>query len=261
MSAGTRVTKFGSFGKGLLTQLQQVFLVLNADSQQIFTSRGTSDYAYLINIGDGGGSTSGVMVGRAAQKTYVMNITVNRPTGYGASGDSNDSIFKTSYNNYAVNDANFIMRGYNTTLYGRSPGVGGHMYCASFTNDIRSGATWTTSIPLQVMCDNGGIVSATMYAADFVVRRQGATDPTEEGGIRIRNLTGTGNLGNELDCAIAVQAQTSAGTGFTRLINAQGTNTLKETSSKVTLAAVYCAGAIAYVRVTTGAITVEANEA
>lgn len=256
MSANTRVTRVGAFGRGTLSQMDQAYLVMNPDTQQLFKARGTADFTYLLNIGDGGGSTSGVMVGRAAQKTYVLNITVNRPTGYGATGDSNDSIFKTSYNNYAVNDSNFIMRGYNTTLFGRSPGVGGQMTCAAFTNDIRSGSTWATSIPLQVMADDGGAVTALQYVADFQIRRQGAVTPTEEGGIRIRNLA----AGNQVANAIKITGLDSSIKGFARIIDARGTNTLLETSGKVTLAAVVIGGTDYFVRASSSAVTVEANE-
>jgi hypothetical protein len=248
--------KEGAFDADVRRALLRGFLQVNPATQQIFNARGVADFTYLINIGDGGGASSGVMVGRAAQKTYVFNITVNRPTGYGATGDSNDSIFKTSYNNYAVNDANFIMRGYNTTLFGRSPGVGGQMTCAAFTNDIRSGSTWATSIPLQVMADDGGAVTDVQYVADFQIRRQGAVAPTEEGGIRIRNLS----AGNQVPNAIKVTGLDAAIKGFERIIDARGANTLKETSGKVTLAAVVVGGTDYFIRASNAAVTVEVNE-
>ena len=74
-------------------------------------------YSYLNNWNDGGGSTSGAMGSSgAAKKCYFINISLSRPTTAAVTGDSNDSIIKASYRNYAVNDSNFIMRSINTAL-------------------------------------------------------------------------------------------------------------------------------------------------
>lgn len=220
-------------------------------------TRPTGAQVNLFQISDNGGISSGVQTGGANQKTYDFTIAVNRPSTSPASGDSNDSMIKGSYNNYATNDSNFIIRGINMTVFGRQ-GVAGEFNCASFTNDIRSGQTATTSVAMYAMSDQGGIVSGVNYAADFVMRRQGATVPTEEGGIRIRNLA----AGNQVDSAIRVNGEDNSIVAFAHFADCSANQfTLKQTSSKVTLFKINIGGTVYYVRSSSSAVTVENSEA
>jgi hypothetical protein len=219
-------------------------------------TRPTGAQVNLFQIVDGGGIASGVQTGGANQKTYDFTISVNRPATSPATGDSNDSMIKGSYNTYATNDSNFIIRGINMTVFGRQ-GVAGEFNCASFTNDVRSGQTATISIGLSAMSDQGGIISGVNYAADFVMRRQGATVPTEEGGIRIRSLA----AGNQIDTAIRVNGEDSSIVGFAHFADCSANQfTLKQTSGKVTLFKINIAGTVYYVRASTSAVSVEVNE-
>jgi hypothetical protein len=215
-------------------------------------------YSYIWNWSDAGSSAGALNDTGAARKAYALNIALNRSTAYPKTGDSNDAIIKATYNNYAVNDANFIIRGINMTVFGRSPGVFGIANCASFTNDIRSGCTIATSIALSAMSDDGGIVTGVNYAADFIVRRQGADAPTEEGAVRIRTLAAC----NQLPCAIRVNSEDTSIVGFARLIDVSANQyTLKQISGKVTLFKINIGGTAYYVRASTSAVTVEGTEA
>lgn len=91
------------------------------------TARPTSDYAYFHEI-----DVDEYMTGGAAQKTYMLGISGERPSGSAATGDSNDAIIKASYSNYAACDSNFIIRAMNTSVTNRSGGTLGIIEGCSF---------------------------------------------------------------------------------------------------------------------------------
>jgi hypothetical protein len=163
------------------------FIDSSGSVQTSFGPRPSGAFANLVNFTDNGGSTSGVMTGGAAQKTYVLNIAVNRPTGSGATGDSNDAGIKVSYNNYAVNDANFIIRGVNVGITARSPGVLGILESANFGAQQKSGSTAATVRGLTVHPENYGSVTGEIGGIDVMFHNEGAS-ATLEYGIRIRNV-------------------------------------------------------------------------
>jgi hypothetical protein len=194
----------------------QPFIASNAEINWSPT-RSTADYSYLFKIDDGGGSTSGQMTGGAAQKTYALGILVNRPTGAVATGDSNDAIIRGSYNNYALNDANFLVRGINTIVSNRSPGTLGMIdNLLSVAN--RSGATSPITRGLYVGVENYGTV-ANQFGGIWVDLRNEAAVATLEYGVKVINTNNS--LATAVDSAFLV-ADTGANVGFNVGLNLAG---------------------------------------
>jgi hypothetical protein len=189
--------------------------------------------------------------------SFGLGVTGDR-TVAGVGTDLNDAYIRATGSNYALNTVNHIYRGVNVSIVNRSGGRVGELDGATFTADTRSGSTTTTIIGLIGQADVGDCQSgSTVLAADFTLRRQAATTPTTEAGIRIRNRS----LGNQASCAIKVAGEDGTIVGFTRLIDASGTQkVLKVTSGKVTLAAIDISGTTYYVRASNAAVSVEANE-
>jgi hypothetical protein len=145
-------------------------------------------FAYLIKISDNGGSSSGVMTGGAAEKTYVLEIDVNRPVGSVATGDSNDALLKMVYNNYAANDANFVIRGINTVVNNRAGGTVGNLFGGLISTSNKSGAAepaynWGLSVDVQNLGTGAG---TELIGLDVALDNEGSS-ATTEAGIRIRN--------------------------------------------------------------------------
>lgn len=153
----------------------------------LIPTRPTGDYAYLINLNDGGGSGSGAMTGGAAQKTYAFNVAVNRPLASAASGDSNDSVVKLSYNNYAANDSNFIIRGLNSGINNRDGGELGILEGGSIGSQNKSGGIAPTLRGLTVTPENYGTVATEFGGIDIVLKNE-ANAATLTYGMRIRNI-------------------------------------------------------------------------
>lgn len=172
--------------------------------------RGTAAFAYGFKLDDGGGTGSGSMTGGAAQKTYAMAVTVNRPLASPASGDSNDAIFRGTYSNYAANDANFIMRGINTVVNNRDTGTLGILEGGLISSSNKSGTTTQTNRGLTVKSDNFGSTVAEMGGVDVEVQNEGAV-ATLEYGIRVRNTNNS--LATALDFGVLL-ADSGANTGY-----------------------------------------------
>lgn len=183
------------------------------------SARPNTAYAYLLGFDDAGGSASGLMTGGAAQKTYAFSISVNRPSASAATGDSNDSVFKGSYNNYAVNDSNFIIRGLNIGINGRSPGVAGMLEAGLFGAQNKSGSTLTTLRGLTVHPENYGSVSGEMGGIDVVFHNEAAA-ATLQYGIRIRN-NDQSNIA-AVAAALLIPANAGNTTGFTYGVDLNG---------------------------------------
>ncbi|MBT6045660.1 MAG: hypothetical protein HOG49_02455, partial [Candidatus Scalindua sp.] len=99
---------------GTIRNLTATGNLQGATASIVATVRPTSDYAYFVEI-----DCDEYMTGGVSQKTYMLGISGERPVGSAATLDSNDAIIKGSYSNYAVNDANFIIRGINTSVTNR----------------------------------------------------------------------------------------------------------------------------------------------
>jgi hypothetical protein len=189
------------------------------------TRTSTDDYVYISKI------SGDVHTGGAAQKTYALGITTNRPVGSAATGDSNDALIRGSFNNYAANDANFIMRGINMSVNNRSGGTLGFLDNA-LGNQNKTGGTVGTITGLTVTPENYGTVSDLFGGVDVVMKNEGAV-ATSEFGVRVRNLNNS--LGTAVDSAFLV-SDTGANIGFTNGLNLNGatvTNDLKLHSGDV----------------------------
>lgn len=186
-------------------------------------------YSYLNNWNDAGGSTSGAMGSSgAAKKCYFVNINVNRPTTAAVTGDSNDSILKMSYRNYAVNDSNFIMRSINTSLNngasdGSVPGTVGILEGFSLGVKNSSGSTAPTI--------RGGTIRAENYgtnATEFGVLDLNSSDEvgaaTTRYVLRLRNT----DASSVAAMGSALLISNTSTNGFTYGIDMNGSSCLHD---------------------------------
>lgn len=123
--------------------------------------------------------------GTAATKSYVAYIRGDRGSAYAATGDSNDALLRIDGNNWAANDANFILRGINASLNNRSGGTMGIMEHALGIQG-KSGGTIPTMKGLSVTNENYG-TCATEFGGLSVVLRNEAAVATLEYGIKLSN--------------------------------------------------------------------------
>ena len=173
------------------------------------STRPTPDYAYMFFM-DG----DEFMTGGAAQKTYLLNLSCTRPVGSAATGDSNDSIIKASYSNYAACDTNFIMRSINTSATNRSGGTLGILEGCSL--GVKNQGTAPTIRGVTIRAEN-----YSTNATEFGVLDVNCSDEVGAGtlryGTRIRNTdaSGVAAMGH------ALLISSSATNGFTNAITVQ----------------------------------------
>lgn len=175
--------------------------------------RSTSAYAYGFDIkGESGFFTSG-----AATKSYLLNVTGDRPSGSAATGDSNDALFKCSGNNYAANDDNFIFRGINAAIANRS---GGHLGRIehSLGTQAKSGGTVHNVVGLTITAENYGTVVDSFGGLDVLLKNEAAVATTEYG-IRIRNENNS--IAGPVAAGILL-TDTGANTGWTDALDFSG---------------------------------------
>jgi hypothetical protein len=222
------VVNFPTAGTTFTTGVQLNWVLNNRDDStpyytfngewHVQPQRSTAAYGYLFKIDDHGGASSGAMTGGVAQKTYAISALVNRPTTAVATGDSNDAIFRGTYNNYAGNDANFVLRGVNTVVTNRSPGTLGWLdNLISVSN--RSGATAPYVNGLTVNAENFG-TNATQHSGVDVSVKNEAAKATLEFGVRVRNLNNS--IAGPSDAAFLVGEPTLVNTGWNFILDANG---------------------------------------
>lgn len=176
-------------------------------------SRSSGSYGYGLNFdADGVFGLAG-----AALKSYVVQITGDRESDFPVTGDSNDAILKLSGNNYAANDANFILRGINAAINNRSGGTLGRLD-HSFGTQNKSGGTCPIVLAGTFVAENYGTVADLFGGIDILLKNEG-TVATKEFGLRIRNENNS--VANAVGTAIEF-SDTGANTGFDRLFDATG---------------------------------------
>lgn len=162
-------------------------------------------------------------VGGVSVKTYALSIDLEKPLADASTLDSNDACLKLTANNYAANDANFILRGINSGINNRSGGVLGIM-----DNNIgcqaKSGGTVSTISALTVHAENYGTVSSSFGGLHVVLTNEGAV-ATEEYGIKIENTNNS--LATAVTSAVKV-ADTGANIGFTTGLDLNGATLVNE---------------------------------
>ena len=153
--------------------------------------------------------------GGAAQKSYLLMVTGDRDSAYAATGDSNDAYIRVSGNNYAANDANFILRGINIGVNNRSGGTLGIME-NSIGVQGKSGGTVPTIRGLTITMENYG-TNATESGGLDVISRNEANTATTSYILRLRNDDQSAQPA--VQSAIVISSHASSG-GFTQLIDA-----------------------------------------
>jgi len=206
-TAGTVPARSTTFSMALNNQDHDYPFLSSPGEVHLSPTRSTNSYAYLFSVRD---SAAGVMTGGANQKTYAVGILVSRPSTAIASGDSNDALLRGTYNNYAKNDSNFIIRGVNTTVSNRSPGTLGILEGGLISSANRSGSTAPTVRGLSVGVENYGTVSDEFSGVDIDLRNEGAK-ATLEYGLRVRNTNNSTT--SAADSAIQIR-NAGTNTGF-----------------------------------------------
>lgn len=168
----------------------------------IVPARDTGDYIYLFNVADGGGVSAGAMTGGAAQKTYVFNADVNRPSGSGATGDSNDALYKGIYRNWAANDSDFVTRGINMSVRNESGGTVGLLEAGTLGANNKQGSTATSVQALDITAENYGTVSTNFNGLAIHLKNEGIK-ATNEYGLIISNENNS--IVSAMDAAIKIQ--------------------------------------------------------
>lgn len=186
-----------------------------AGENVVFTPTRTTDaYDYGVQIQ----GASVFFTGGASQKSYLLELEGNRPVGSAATGDSNDALIRATANNYAVNDANFILRGVNVGVTNRGGGVLG-ILDNSLSTANRVGGTVTSQYALSVRSENYGTVSDLFGGIDVNLTNEAAVATTEFG-IRIRNTNNS--ITGPVTSAIAI-TKSGVNTGFTYALDSLGT--------------------------------------
>lgn len=186
----------------------------------IYPSRSTGDYGYYLNLTDGsssGDNTKGGMTGTTAQKSYAINIGVGRPVTSVATGDSNDSVIKGSYNNHAANDANFIIRALNMTVNNRTGGELGILEAGNLGSQNRSGGTAPTIRGLTITPENYGTCGTEFGGLDLVLKNE-ANTATLTYGARIRNADASAQAA--IQSALLINS--TATNGFNNALTIEG---------------------------------------
>ena len=187
-------------------------VVLGA-SNGLTLNRSAGSYGYGINLdGDACFNVAG-----AAQKSYVMQISADRDSAYVVTGDSNDAILKITGNNYAANDANFILRGLNASINNRSGGELGRLEHSVGTQN-KSGGTSPIVMGLSVTAENYGTMADLFGGIDVLLKNEGAV-ATLEFGVRIRNENNS--VADAIGAGLLF-SDTGANTGFDYLIDGNG---------------------------------------
>jgi hypothetical protein len=189
-------------------------LAKDPDNDNVITlTRSTSSYGYGIKYdADGVFTSTG-----SAKKSYVMQITADRESAYAVTGDSNDAILKISGNNYAANDANFILRGLNCAINQRSGGTLGRIEHSLGTQN-KSGGTAPTILGLTVVAENYGTCADLFGGIDILLKNEGSV-ATKEFALRLRNENNS--VADAVGSAIEV-SDTGANTGWDNIIDASG---------------------------------------
>jgi hypothetical protein len=184
------------------------------------------DYGYGVAI-DG----TSWFRGGAAQKSYLLYVSGNRGTDYAATGDSNDAYIRVSGNNYAANDANFILRGLNIGVNNRSGGTMGTLENL-ISIQGKSGGTIPTMRGCTIVMENYGTCATEAGGLDVVSRNE-ANAATLSYGVRIRNDDRSSQ--SAVQSAINIDSHASSG-GFGVLIDASAAElTEYDTGTQVVL--------------------------
>lgn len=168
-------------------------------------------YVYGVQV-DG----TKILRGTAASKSYVMQISADRESGYAATGDSNDALLKIQGSNYALNDSNYILRGINVALANRGAGTLGHIFGGNISISLKSGSgNITNAIALQVDAQDLTSGTKTEFGGlDIAINREG-TAATTEYGMQIRTR---GTVNTAITSAIRI-AKDAADHGFVNLFD------------------------------------------
>jgi hypothetical protein len=189
--------------------------------------------AYFAPVrGKAGGYVYGVQVdgtkilrGTAASKSYVMQISGERESGYAATGDSNDALLKVAGSNYGACDTNFYMRGLNCNVSNRSGGTLGFL-TNTISISLKQGSTAANAVALQVDAQDLAATAKTEFGGlDVAINREGLAATTEYG-VQIRTR---GTINTKIDSVFRIEKGTDH--GFTNLFALDAAATISMTSS------------------------------
>lgn len=196
-------------------EAQAVKVLTLGSSNDLALDRSSGSYGYGINID----ADDVFNIAGSSKKSYALQISGDRDSAYPVTGDSNDAIVKITGNNYAANDANFILRGINASINQRSGGLCGRLE-HSFGTQNKSGGTVTTLLGMTVVAENYGTLAGTdtFGGIDVLLKNEAAVAATEFG-LRLRNENNS--VAGPVAAALLI-SDTGANTGWTTLIDASG---------------------------------------
>jgi hypothetical protein len=157
--------------------------------------RPASAYAYAMSI------SGDFFTGRAAEKTYLLNLTGTRPVDSTMTGDSRDRLISGAYSNYAINDAASIIHGIGLNIRNRSSGVLGRASGAEFGVKNDGGATLANAYGGTFTIENYGTLTSLMAGLFVDLRNEGAV-ATAERGVWITNSNNS--LATTADAAVYI---------------------------------------------------------
>ncbi len=189
--------------------------------------------------------TDNFFTGGDAVKQYYLYAEGDRSSGNGSTGDSNDAMLRLVHNNRATNDSNFIMRGLNVIVRGRSGGLLGYLEGELISVQNDSGHTASTVRAAQFVTRSNASGATEVGGVEIFVSHQAADTPTTFYGLRIRNNDETGNVA--INAAIDVDNSHANAKGFNYIIDASGTQlTEYDSGTKVCLFSFQGANATTY---------------
>jgi len=126
------------------------------------------------------------------KKSYLLRIDATAGAGVGFYGDSHGGLFKADFTNRAINDANFVMRGFNIALSNRAGGVLNTLEGFQFSVRQRGDGGAVTKLRagyLGVLMDVGGTAPSSEVKGLCIEMKCEENCPTNSAGVSVRNYT------------------------------------------------------------------------
>ena len=188
--------------------------IFDTSSLQMFIQpvRGVSVGGYVYGLQVDG---TKILRGTTAAKSFVVQFSGTRESGYAATGDSNDAILKLQGSNYALNDTNFYFRGLNCSVANRGSGTL-NVITNTISISLKSGSgNIGKGIALEIDAQDLTSGTKTEFGGlDIAINREG-TAATTEYGLQIRTR---GTINTAINTAIRI-TKDAADHGFVNLFN------------------------------------------
>lgn len=200
--------------------------IFDTSSLQMFIQpvRGVSVGGYVYGLQVDG---TKILRGTTAAKSFVVQFSGTRESGYVATGDSNDAILKIQGSNYAANDTNYYFRGLNCSVANRTDGTLGvitNTISISLKNDS---GNIVKGIGLEIDAQDLSPGTKTEFGGlDVAINREGVAATTEYG-IQVRTR---GTINTAFETVFRVDKQ-ATDYGFSNLFSFDAGSSVSMTTS------------------------------